>query len=64
MAAVRKVAREAVWWRDRAVKVMDQARRLGASDEQLAEASGLSVGAVRALLERWSGRHPSDHRPR
>lgn len=64
LADVHRVATEATWWRARALKVMGRARRSGASDEELAEASGLSIEAVRALLDKWSGRHPADRRPR
>lgn len=52
LADVHKLAAEAAWWRARLLKVMRQARRSGVPDEQIAEASELSVDAVQALLDR------------
>lgn len=60
---VHKVAAEAAWWRARALKVMAKARRAGATDQELAEASGLSINAVHAWLDPSPGHHPADQRP-
>lgn len=54
---VHHLATEASWLRKKVVMAMSDARKLGATDDQLSKVSDLPTNAVRSLLDKYPARH-------